>query len=187
MDAPGEIIDALAKLGDLTEFTDADAESLEKFVILLYCKAIPVNNLVDLRWHLFSKQQSDSMKLPPTPDAFRQKVLRSHYTTLQWKSSHISAPTLPDPVDFGWIWDEENSLYEAVMTTILPGPESIIHLSVCKCKTGCSNQRCKCLKSDLKCSEMCQCQGCENNDQNDDLNDIVTGLDSESEESDDEN
>ena len=189
MDAPDEIIDALAKLGDLTEFTDADAESLEKFVILLYCKAIPitVNNLADLRWHLFSKQQSDSMKLPPTPDAFRQKVLRSHYTTLQWKSSHISAPTLPDPVDFGWIWDEENSLYEAVMTTLLPGPESIIHLSVCKCKTGCSNQRCKCLKSDLKCSEMCQCQGCENNDQNDDLNDIVTGLDSKSEESDDEN
>ena len=34
---------------------------------------------------------------------------------------------------------------------------------------------------------MCQCQGCENNDQNDDLNDIVTGSDSKSKESCDEN
>lgn len=34
---------------------------------------------------------------------------------------------------------------------------------------------------------MCQCQGCENNDQNDALNDIVTGSESESKESGNEN
>ena len=34
---------------------------------------------------------------------------------------------------------------------------------------------------------MCQCQGCENNDQNDDSNDIFIGSDLESEESDNEN
>ena len=73
------------------------------------------------------------------------------------------------------------------MITLSPAPEFIIHLLVCKCKTGCLNQRFKCLKSDLKCLEMCQCQGCENNDQNDALNDIVTGPESESKESGNEN
>ena len=103
MGVSDEIFDALAKICDLTEFTDADAESLEKFVILIYCKEIPitVKNLAYYKWHLFSKQQSDSMKLPPTPDAFWQKVLRSQHTILQWKSWHISAPILRDPVDFG--------------------------------------------------------------------------------------
>ena len=64
MAAPDEIIEALAKLGDLIEFIDADAESLEKLAILLFCKAIQitVKNLADLRWRLFSKKQSDSMK-----------------------------------------------------------------------------------------------------------------------------
>ena len=78
-----------------------------------------------------------------------------------------------------WIWDEENSWYKAVIT-LLWVLESIIHFSVCKWKTGCSNQRCKCLKIGLKCWEMCQCQGCENSDQNNDLNDIFKGLDSKS-------
>ena len=52
------------------------ALSLKKFVILLYCKVIPitVKNLADMREHLFPKQQFDSMKLPPTPG-------RSHHSS----------------------------------------------------------------------------------------------------------
>ena len=50
MGAPDEIIEALAKIGGLIEFTDADVESLEKLVILLFCKTIPITakNLADL-------------------------------------------------------------------------------------------------------------------------------------------
>ena len=84
-------IDALAKLGDLTEFTDTDTESLEKFAILIYCKAIPftVKNLTDLKLHFFSKQSSNLC------------VVCSCYTTLQCKSWHISASILTDPLDLG--------------------------------------------------------------------------------------
>lgn len=66
MGTPDEIIDALAKFGDLTEFTDADAESLGKFVILLCYHAIPitVKDLADFILLLFFSQQSDLMKLP---------------------------------------------------------------------------------------------------------------------------
>ena len=123
--------------------------------------------MAELRWRMFSKQQCDAKKLPPTWEAYRQKVFCAHYTALQWKSSHLPSPALPDPEDYGWKWDSSNLLYEAVMTTIPSAPESIIHLTVCQCKTNCSNNRCKCRKIRLKCSEMCQCQDCENNEDDD--------------------
>ena len=85
----------------------------------------------------------------------------------------ISPPftSLPGPEDYGWKWDSKNSLYEAIMTTLPPAPETIIHLTVCQCKTKCITNRCKCRKSGLKCSEMCQCQDCEN-DEDEDIIDI---------------
>ena len=54
-------IDALAKSGDLTEFTEADTESPEKFAILIYRKAVPftVKNLTYLKLHFFSKHLSN--------------------------------------------------------------------------------------------------------------------------------
>ena len=49
-----------------------------------------------------------------------------------------------------------------ILTDELPAPEAAIEMSLCKCKTGCSNMRCKCKKNSLVCTEMCQCTGCEN-------------------------
>ena len=82
------------------------------------------------------------------------------HTTRRFNGSHLTSPSpsLPDPEDYGWKWDSKNSLYEAIMTTLPPAPETIIHLTVCQCKTTCITNRCKCRKSGLKCSEMCQCQ-----------------------------
>ena len=51
---------------------------------------------------------------------------------------------------------------EAVTTTLFPAPEKIIYLTVCNCKTICVSLRCKSAKSDLDCSELCQCDGCQN-------------------------
>ena len=114
-----------------------------------------MQDLGALRWHMFSKQQLESQKLPATSEAFRQKVLRAHYTAFQWKLSHVPSPLLPDPNDFGWKWNSSNSLYEAVTTTLAPAPDSIIHLTVCNCKTSCISLRCKCRKIGLNCSELC--------------------------------
>ena len=102
-----------------------------------------------LRWHMFSKRQLDSQKLPPTSETFRENVLRVHYTALQWKSSHLPSPLLPDPGDYGWKWDSSSSPYEAVTTTLSLASETIIHLIVCNCETSCATVRCKCRKSGL--------------------------------------
>ena len=39
--------------------------------------------------------------MPLTSGALYQKVLRVHYTSLEWNSAHIPSPQLPDPEDYG--------------------------------------------------------------------------------------
>ena len=49
-------------------------------------------------------------------------------------------------------------MYDAIMKTLPPAPESIIELTAYGCKTGCNTSRCKCLKNGgLKCTEMGKC------------------------------
>ena len=101
--------------------------------------------------------------MPPRHGALHEMVLRAHYTALQWKSAHIPSPLLPDPEPYGWKWDTEMQLYDAVMTKLLPAPESTIELTVFGCRTGCHTNECKCLKNGgLRCTEMCKCENCKN-------------------------
>ena len=138
---------------------------LESFAVHLYSRnKVPpgVGDLSELRWYCFSKNQSESQKMPPTSGTLYQKVLRAHYTSLQWKSAHIPSPQLPDPEDYGWNWDSQHH-HDAIMTTLPPAPGSILELTVCGCKTGCNTNRYKCLKNGgWKCIEMCKCYNCEN-------------------------
>ena len=58
----------------------------------------------------------------------------------------------------------------SVMITLPPSPESIIELTVSGCQTSCIANICKCLRNDLKCSEMYKCQSCENDESEDLIN-----------------
>ena len=82
--------------------------------------------------------------MPPASGTLYQKVLRAHYTSLQWNSAHIPSPQFSDPEDYGWKWDNQHQMYDAIMTTLPPVPGSIIELTVCGCKTDCNTNRCKC-------------------------------------------
>ena len=88
--------------------------------LVLQTKWSVVTDFGSLQWHLFSKYQLDSSKLPPpTQKVFEQMILRAHYTALQWKCSHIPFPVIPDPEEFGWKWNEDGKHYEPIMTNIL--------------------------------------------------------------------
>ena len=55
------------------------------------------------------------------------------------------------------------------MTRLAPASESILHLTVCICRTKCTTNRCKCHKNERACSEMCGCENCQNGDKYDEV------------------
>ena len=83
-------------------------------------------------------KKPDSDRVPPTLSALKENVSRAHC-----KSAHIKSPSLPDPNDYGWLFNKKYHVFEPVMTSLVPAPESIIHLIVCNCKTNCSTNSCK--------------------------------------------
>ena len=114
----------------------------------------------------FLRYQCENERLPPTSAAFCQKILRTNYTVMQWKSSHLAKPMLGNPSQHGRVWNDKNGVYDPVMTERSPSPESIVELSMCKCTTSCLTQRCKCKKNGFVCSELCHCKSCENSQGN---------------------
>ena len=102
--ADDDVLQGFSQLGSSSQLTSDVVESLEKYVVQLYCRnKVPqgIQSLADLRWWMFSKKQAESHKLPPTLEAFRQKCLRGHFMNTVWKQSHVSFQILPDPIDFG--------------------------------------------------------------------------------------
>ena len=107
MNSSKTVLDAFQELGLPDDPNNSLLDALEHFRVQLYCqnKITPtVTNLSELRWYMFSKRQIESTSLPPTRETLHQKVLRSHYTTVVWKKSHIPHQGLPDPEDCGWKW-----------------------------------------------------------------------------------
>ena len=137
---------------------------MEQYVLQLYDSERPsaISNLQELRRYMFSKHQYKSDKLSPTKMALGQKVLRAHYTALTWKSAHMSSPILPGLQEYGWTLNKITNLYHPIMTKSSPVPDTVVELSLSRCKTGCTQRRYICKKNDLLCTEMCLCVNCSN-------------------------
>jgi hypothetical protein len=41
-------------------------------------------------------------------------------------------------------------------------PDSLLEYVQCNCKKGCKTSRCSCLKSGLRCTDICGCDDCQN-------------------------
>ena len=121
--------------------------------------------------------QSESNRLPPTLQAFRQMLMHGHFTALKWKSLHLSPPELPDPNEYGWKWSETKEIFEPVMTTNRPALDSIMEFISFDCNTACQTDRCRCHKNELLCKEMGRCKDCQNTDIKFDEPDYVDDLD----------
>ena len=112
-----------------------------------------VTTLGALTWHLFLIHQSESNRLPPTLQAFRQMLMRAHFTALKWKSLHLPPLELPDPNEYGWKWGENKEIFEPVMKTNPPALDSIMELISFDCNTTCQTDRCRCGKNEILCQK----------------------------------
>ena len=73
--------------------------SAEKFICKIYGVAEVTCNKARVK--LFCKGFTQE-NLPPTSDAVKLHIMRSHYQALIWNQAHIAQPVLP-PVDtMGW-------------------------------------------------------------------------------------
>ena len=167
------IIAALQNFGITPDLDDTDAENIPQFVSFVYTNKLM--SLPDARWYLFTKKMAEGEKLPPTPSAFRQHLKRALLQAFEWKSSSLPTMVRCDPLQYGWIQDNEKWLPIASDQPSM-SPD-LLQLTKCKCKGKCNTRRCPCKGTtpSMECTEMCSCaETCENTDQ-----DTVDGFDEE--------
>ena len=151
-------------LFDEAEVTEGMLSTLGSFVCAAYSpKGINIKKIPEQRWHLFCKHRAESDKLPPTPGALKQHILRVHVQTRSWAQAAIAQqdPQL-DPLQNGY-YKQIDGLLKPTTTEVLPAPKAILEMVQCRCKSDCSSGRCSCKAKDLVCTDMCQCSSqCEN-------------------------
>ena len=97
--------------------------------------------------------------LPPTTRAAYYHLLRVHLQIIEWTSL---MSVQKDPRNWGWV--EEKGKFEPILTDLDPGPDDLLNVVRCNCKTSTQNQcgtsSCSCKKNGLKCVSACgECHG----------------------------
>ena len=150
------MLNIFSRLGSDECRSEADLTMFEKFVLNLYCKNSLSASVKDvIRPEMaYALRKSNLILISFLPLLlYWKKNFTVHITSIQWKSAHISSPSLPDPNDYGRLFNKKkNQVSEPVMTSLplVPALESIIHLTIRNCKTKCSTNRCKCLKKGIE-------------------------------------
>ena len=93
-------------------------------------------------------------------DSLYQHILRVNYEAYIRKRSTTCVIDAPSPVGFGGVLNSEDITIQ--WSTLEVVPDSILEWVICKCKSGCKTKRCSCVKNSLECTELCQCNSCEN-------------------------
>jgi hypothetical protein len=118
-----------------------------------------------VRYQAFKSGKYDEELLPPNQDSLDQNISRANYQCYIWR--HAVQPVLNQPsfCEYGWEVDDVGNILVKWMT-IAAAPESLLEFVNCKCQKGCETKRCSCVKAELKCSDLCKCVGCKNNNGN---------------------
>ena len=124
-----------------------------------------------VRFEMFKSGKFDEELLPPNEDSLDQHISRAHFQCYIWRRSTQPILNLPSFCDHGWKVDTEGNV--SIDWMKLPvAPDSILEFINCKCKKGCATRRCSCVKSSMKCSDLCACgTSCENKNEECDLSD----------------
>ena len=81
---------------------------------------------------------------------------------ITYKVINRFSPQIPDAKGHGWEL-KEGKLF-SIMTDQLPAPKFSIEMNSCNCKKTKCLSRCSCAKNGLRCTDLCKCIGCENED-----------------------
>jgi len=153
------VTEAFLNLCEVTDDIDeATISVLERFVIIMYDRTSGCTDLNTARKQLFTKKSRTLELLPPTLDAFIQHVKRSILQGVHcWGHCLDKQPPLYSPAQWGW--SKDNNSWTPLWGMLPEASKICSELIHCACKKGCTTRRCKCLKANLLCTALCQCDG----------------------------
>ena len=127
-----ENFELLLSLGDGDLATET-IKCAEVFICKLY--KVSVESVDKVRFPLFAKMGTPE-KLPPTTDAFKYHVMRSHFQTMVWRQAINPIQSLPKPEDIGWRIDGDQPVpFLMSLDSIL---QACLEMIRCQCCTGCA-------------------------------------------------
>ncbi len=124
----------------------------------MYDRTSGCTDLNTARKQLFTKKSRTLELLPPTLDAFIQHVKRSILQGVHfWGHCLDKQPPLYSPAQWGL--SKDNNSWTPLWGMLPEASKICSELIHCACKKGCTTRRCKCLKANLLCTAVCQCDG----------------------------
>lgn len=154
----GDVTDAFLTISAAHDaISDKTMLLLERFIILLYDRTADQTSVNSARQYFFTQKNWQIGNIPPTRDALMQHIKRAAYQAYVWSQTLVVSPTLPSPSDCGW--KLEGSDWHPVWMTLPEADKCCPELIRCGCKTGCTTRRCKCVRTSLKCTALCSCEG----------------------------
>lgn len=131
---------------------------VERFIVIAYDRTSDLRSVDALRKRLYCKH-SRMLDIPPTSAALSQHVKRAAYQAGHiWAQCTSKQVILPSPGDWGWQKESEDGPWQPKWTTLRQAQDECMELISCKCKKSCSG-RCGCRSHDLKCTQLCICDG----------------------------
>ena len=79
---------------------------IQGFIIKSYSKNCNANDNINLARQLMFTTGLKTMEgIPPTLHALYQHVCSLLVSAFRWSTCLVSCPEIPDPADWGWIWN----------------------------------------------------------------------------------
>ena len=145
--------DGLSLLGEEQELNVTTAGKCEAYS--LYTASKKTSTADELRYLMFCQKKQKNEMLPPTSDCLLQHLKQSNYQPFVWRYALEVMQNLEPPEGHGWVRDGE--LLAPSLITKAPAPESLLELTMCKCKTSTCLRNCSCNNTGLACTEGYYC------------------------------
>ena len=109
------------------------ATSTEKLICKIYgVPEVDTCNKARVNWFCMGRTQET---LPPTSDAAKFHIMRSHHQASVWNQAHSPYPDLPTVTEMGWMLAPR-------LLSLPPIPKACSEITSCGCTKGCLSQRC---------------------------------------------
>lgn len=93
--------------------------------------------------------------LPPNEDSLNQHIRRANFQSYIWCHAVQPILNLLSVSNHGWKIEKDDVVVDRM--TMRPAPDSLLETVHCRCTKGCENRKCSCVKSLLKCWDLCHC------------------------------